>query len=105
MTPPSSKSRRVPLLLAALVAAVGVRGQQFDGPNLRYPEHAHEPQVLPWVAGVVKEQVAATAAVKEGLGKHGVFLVPNPPRPPRYAAKGTQYGDVGRDKVGGVWLR
>lgn len=99
--------RRPGLLAAAAAAAALVaaaRAQQFDGPNLRYPEHAREQPAAPWAAGVVREQVEANATIKEGLSRHGVFLVPNPPHPPQYAAKGTQMAGLTPDKVRGFGL-
>lgn len=90
-----SRNRRGLALLLAFVAA---SAQQFDGPRLRYPEHAPEQQAAAWATSVVREQVEANETIKQGLARHGVFLIPNPPRPPRYAAKGTQYGDVSREK-------
>lgn len=65
-----------------------VGAQQFDGPSLRFP------------TGLVREQVQVNEAVRQGLARHGVFLVPNPPHPPTYAAIGTQYGDLQPGKVG-----
>lgn len=84
-------------LLAAAAAATAAWAQQFDGPRLRYPEHASEQTAAAWATGVVKEQVEANATIKAGLARHQLFLIPNPPHPPAYAAKGTQYGDVSRE--------
>lgn len=95
-----------PLLLSLLLApGPTARAQQFNGPNLRYPEHASEQEAAPW-AGVVREQVEANAATKEGLARHHLYLIPNPPHPPTYAANGTQFGDLSREKVscGFLWL-
>lgn len=95
--------RRPGLLTAAVLAAaaaMGAQAQQFDGHNLRYPEHALGQQAAPWAAGeTVREQVEANATIKERLARHGVFLVPDPPHPPRYATKGTQMADLTPDKV------
>lgn len=98
----SSRRGLAPLLLAAAAAgaltATGTQAQQFDGPRLRFPEHAAGQQAAAWATAVVREQVEANETIKQGLAQHGVFLIPNPPRPPRYAAKGTQYGDVSRER-------
>lgn len=91
------------LALAAMLAAVPdhTRAQQFNGPSLRYPEHSTQAQqpAAPWAMGVVREQVQANETIKQELARHGVFLVPNPPQPPTYAAKGTQYGGLEPGKV------
>jgi hypothetical protein len=91
-------------LIAPLLLPTPAGAQQFNGPNLRYPEHALEREAIPWGNDVVKEQVEATEAVIAGLARHHLFLIPNPPRPPMYAANGTQFGDLTPEKVCRVGL-
>ncbi len=103
----ASSSRRLPtlvgpccVLLLVLAGAARARAQQFDGPRLRWPEHAQEQAAAPWVNEPVREQVEATEAVKQGLARHHLFLIPNPPHPPVYAADGSQHGGLTPEKVG-----
>lgn len=79
----------VACLAAVLGGGQGVAAQSGGG-SLRND--------IPPPAPLAKEKVFASDDVKNALAKHQVLLIPLPPKPPQYAANGTQYGDITQGK-------
>lgn len=49
-------------------------------------------------APIPREKVLATQDIKNSLAKHNIRLIPQPPKPPAFLAKGTQFQEITPEK-------